>query len=140
MCESFVFQLIKHTCFYSQTLVLSSISPVDREESLTGQNIPLDRDITFTKPGTNHAVTGDLDVTQGRHHVNQNELIVKLKKILDEAADYLKENHMEMKPPEWKHGQALNRILHIMGFMSVESLEKVYHDLVNSKEANKYVH
>uniref|UniRef100_A0A348G627 Very high density protein 1 n=1 Tax=Odontomachus monticola TaxID=613454 RepID=A0A348G627_ODOMO len=90
------------------------------------QSIPLVRDVTFNKPVGNYAIHAAEDLTHGRHIVKLDALIPKLKKMLAEAADYLEENHLEAKEPDWKHGQTINRLQHTMSYMDLGSLEQVF--------------
>lgn len=93
------------------------------------RDIPITRDLTYRKPESLYADGAAVDVTQGRRVVDQSTLIIKLRKMLGEAADYLEENHIEMKEPEWKHGQTLNRILLTMSYMDLTSLELFFNSL-----------
>jgi len=97
------------------------------------QNVPIIRDVTFNKPVGNYALHAAEDLTHGRHIVKLDALIPKLKKMLTEAADYLEENHLEAKEPEWKHGQTINRLQHTMSFMDLGSLEQVYNAIQDPK-------
>ncbi|XP_014484680.1 PREDICTED: uncharacterized protein LOC106749573 [Dinoponera quadriceps] len=97
------------------------------------QNVPLVRDITFNKPVGNYAIHAAEDLTHGRHIVKLDVLIPKLKKILAEAADYLDENHLEAKEPDWKHGQTINRLQHTMSYMDLGSLEQVFNAIQDPK-------
>lgn len=114
---------------------LHSIEPVV-ETPLTVvnfQTVPVIRDITFNKPMGNYALHAAEDLTHGRHIVQLDALIPKLKKMLMEAVDYLEENHMEAKEPDWKHGQTINRLQHTMGYMDLGSLEQVYNAIQDPK-------
>lgn len=97
------------------------------------QNVPIIRDVTFNKPLGNYALHAAEDLTHGRHIVKLDALIPKLKKMLVEATDYLEENHLEAKEPEWKHGQTINRLQHTMSYMDLGSLEQVYNAIQDSK-------
>lgn len=97
------------------------------------QNVRIIRDITFNKPLGNYALHAAEDLTHGRHVVKLDALIPKLKKMLVEATDYLEENHLEAKEPEWKHGQTINRLQHTMSYMDLGSLEQVYNAIQDSK-------
>ncbi|XP_015428511.1 PREDICTED: uncharacterized protein LOC107185358 [Dufourea novaeangliae] len=124
-----------HYLLTNQTLIFNQIvAPQPLVELQTSVPIPVDTDITFSQPTEHYAVTGDLDVTQGRHEVKLENLQIKLKKLLDEAAGYLKENHIHKKEPEWKHGQTINRILYIMSYMNLKSLEEVHNDIRTPKD------
>lgn len=89
-------------------------------------DVPITRDLTYQKPRERYAPNAAVDVTQGRHVVDLGKAVIKLRKMLGEAADYLEENHLEPKEPDWKHGQTINRILHTMSYMDVGSLEQVF--------------
>jgi len=97
------------------------------------QNVPMIRDITFNKPVGNYALHAAEDLTHGRRIVKLDVLISKLKKMLVEAADYLEENHLEAKEPEWKHGQTINRLQYTMSYMDLGSLEQVYNTIQDAK-------
>lgn len=97
------------------------------------QTVPMIRDVTFNKPMGNYALHAAEDLTHGRHIVKLDALIPKLKKMLVEAADYLEENHLETKEPEWKHGQTINRLQHTMSYMDLGSLEQVYNAIQDAK-------
>lgn len=97
------------------------------------QNVPIIRDVTFNKPLGNYALHAAEDLTHGRHVVKLDVLIAKVKKMLIEAADYLEENHLEAKEPEWKHGQTINRLQHTMSYMDLSSLEQVYNTIQDPK-------
>lgn len=90
------------------------------------QNLSLIRDVTFNKPLGNYALHAAEDLTHGRHIVKADLIVSKLQKMLLEAADYLDEHHMEAEEPNWKHGQTINRLQHIMGYMDLPSLEQTY--------------
>ena len=123
-------------CFFSSTTFA-----LDRVEgrwtagrpSVNFQNIPLVRDVTYQKPIGNYATDAAVDITQGRRVVRPEILIPKVKKMLGEAADYIDENHLEMKEPDWKHGQTINRLLHTMSYMGLNSFEQVYDSIKDSK-------
>jgi len=116
-------------------LNLHSVVPTIEVPMLTVniQNVPIIRDITFNKPLGNYALHAAEDLTHGRHIVKLDTLIPKLKKMLIEATDYLEENHLEAKEPEWKHGQTINRLQHTMSYMDLGSLEQVYNAIQDSK-------
>lgn len=97
------------------------------------QNVPITRNVTFNKPVGNYALDAGEDLTHGRHIVKLDALIPKLKKMLTEAADYLEENHLEAKEPEWKHGQTINRLQYTMSHMDLGSLEQVYNAIQDPK-------
>lgn len=59
--------------------------------------------------------------------------------MLDEVAGYLKESQIDKKQSDWKHDQTINRILHVMSYMDVTSLEQVYSEIQNDKDANEIV-
>ena len=99
------------------------------------KNISLICDVTYQKPTGTYATDAAVDKTQGRRVVKPKILISKMKKMFGEAADYIDENHLEMKEPDWKHGQTINRLLHTMSFMDLNSLEQVYYSIKNSKSA-----
>lgn len=117
------------------TLDLHSVVPSMETpvSSMNFQNVPIIRDITFNKPMGNYALHAAEDLTHGRHIVKLDTLIPKLKKMLVEAADYLEENHLEAKEPEWKHGQTINRLQHTMSYMDLGSLEQVYNAIQDGK-------
>ncbi|XP_076624582.1 larval-specific very high density lipoprotein [Colletes latitarsis] len=120
-----------HYLLTNQTLIFDDIKDT---RDMQATNDQIDRRITFSEPTTNYDVTGDLDDTQGRHQIKSKDDIDKVKKMLDEAASYLKENHMEQRQPEWKHGQTINRLLYTMGRMSLESLVKVFNDVESATD------
>lgn len=91
------------------------------------------RDVTFNKPVGNYAIHAAEDLTHGRHIVKLDTLIIKLKKMLVEAADYLDENHLEAKEPDWKHGQTVNRLQQTMSYMDLGSLEQVFNAIQDPK-------
>lgn len=95
------------------------------------QKVPLTRDITFNKPMQNFHTAEDL--THGRHMIESDTLIPKVKKMLAEAADYLEEHHMEAEEPDWKHGQTINRLQHTMSYMELNSLVQVYDAIHDAK-------
>ncbi|XP_011873296.1 PREDICTED: uncharacterized protein LOC105565058 isoform X2 [Vollenhovia emeryi] len=124
-----------HYIWTNTTLDLHSVVPTMEVPVLAVnvQNVPIIRDITFNKPLGNYALHAAEDLTHGRHIVKLDALIPKLKKMLVEAADYLEENHMEAKEPEWKHGQTINRLQHTMSYMDLASLEQIYNAIQDSK-------
>ncbi|XP_018358999.1 PREDICTED: uncharacterized protein LOC108758502 [Trachymyrmex cornetzi] len=122
-----------HYLLTNTTLDLHSIVPTTEVPVLAVQNVPIIRDITFNKPLGNYALHAAEDLTHGRHIVKLDTLIPKLKKMLVEAADYLEEDHLEAKEPEWKHGQTINRLQHTMSYMDLGSLEQVYNAIQDSK-------
>ncbi|XP_072766849.1 larval-specific very high density lipoprotein [Anoplolepis gracilipes] len=124
-----------HYILTNTTLDLHSMtSPMETPMSITNfKNVPMIRDITFNKPIGNYALHAAEDLTHGRHIVKLDALIPKLKKMLVEAADYLEENHLEAKEPEWKHGQTINRLQHTMNYMDLGSLEQVFNAIQDAK-------
>lgn len=110
----------------SQTLIFDGFEP--EWLNIPISNVPMEH-VVYSKPTMNHFITGHVDLTQGGHQVKRMEVIEKVKKMLDEAVSYLKEDHMEKKDPEWKHGQTINRLLSVMSYMNLESLEEVYNDI-----------
>lgn len=95
--------------------------------------------VIYDEPTTSYVPQADIDVTHGRHIVKLNDLIIKLRKMLDEVAGYLKESQIDKKQSDWKHDQTINRILHVMSYMDVTSLEQVYSEIQNDKDANEIV-
>lgn len=93
--------------------------------------------VIYDEPTTSYVPQADVDVTHGRHIVKLDDLILKLRRMLDEVAGYLKESQTEKKQSDWKHDQTINRILHVMGYMDVASLERVYSEIQNGKDANE---
>lgn len=125
-------------CLFSQTLTLEDVSPVFGSQLTVGDlNVSNMESVVYEEPKTLYNPQADVDVTHGRHVVKDDELVVKLKKMLDEAAGYLKEIHVEKKQPEWKHDQTINRILHVMRYMTYESLQKVFSEIQSTKDAKE---
>lgn len=93
--------------------------------------------VIYDEPTTSYVPQADVDITHGRHIVKLDDLILKLRRMLDEVAGYLKESQTEKKQSDWKHDQTINRILHVMGYMDVASLERVYSEIQNGKDANE---
>ena len=93
----------------------------------------LTQNVSYKPPSSNYALHAAPDVTHGRHIVKLDLLIQKLKRMLEEAADYLDENHINMRDPEWKHGQTINRLLQTMVQMDPSSLEQVYNVIHGDK-------
>ncbi|XP_015176309.1 PREDICTED: vitellogenin-6-like [Polistes dominula] len=123
-----------HYLLNNQTLVLETVVPQTQINLpvVNFQTCSLVRDVSFQKHPENTRTTSE-DLTQGRHLINLELLIPKLKKMLIEAADYLEENHLEMKEPDWKHGQTVNRIFNTMKHLDVKSLEEVFNSIQNPK-------
>lgn len=92
--------------------------------------------VIYDESTTSKVPQGDIDVTHGRHTVKLDDFIIKLRKMMNEVAGYLKESQMDKKQSDWKHDQTINRILYVMGFMDVASLEQVYSEIQNDKDAN----
>ncbi|KAL0116776.1 hypothetical protein PUN28_009999 [Cardiocondyla obscurior] len=117
-----------HYLSTNTTLDLHSVVPTTGVPvmAVNVQNLPIIRDITFNKPLGNYALNAAEDLTHGRHIVKLDALVPKLKNMLVEAADYLEEDHLQAKEPEWKHGQTINRLQHTMTYMDLASLEQVY--------------
>ncbi|XP_012220182.1 vitellogenin-5 [Linepithema humile] len=124
-----------HYLLTNTTLNLHSVESVAETPLTAGnfQTVPIIRDLTFNKPMGNYALHAAEDLTHGRHIVQLDTLIPKLKKMLMEAVDYLEENHLEAKEPEWKHGQTINRLQHTMSYMDLGSLEQVYNAIQDPK-------
>lgn len=91
--------------------------------------------VIYDEPKTPYVPEADIDVTGHRHVVKLDELVVKMKKMLDEVAGYLKETHVDKKQIDWKHDQTINRILHVMSYMNVASLNKVFSEIEDIKDA-----
>ncbi|XP_014607084.1 PREDICTED: uncharacterized protein LOC106788397 [Polistes canadensis] len=123
-----------HYLLNNQTLVVESVVPTTQINLpvVNFQTCSLIRDVSFKKlPDTTYLTSEDL--TQGRHLINFELLIPKLKKMLIEAADYLEENHLELKEPDWKHSQTVNRIFSTMKHLDLKSLEEVFNSIQNPK-------
>lgn len=90
------------------------------------RNLPIIYDVTYENLRKKYAENAAEDVTQGRHVVNPEITACKLMNILSEAARYIDENHLEINATDWKHGQTLNRILHLLGYLDVRSIEHVF--------------
>ncbi|CAL7950642.1 unnamed protein product [Xylocopa violacea] len=125
-----------HYLLTNQTLVLQNVVPVSNIQLpvVNFQNNPVVHKVIFDKPQTQYVSQADVDVTYGRHVVKLNELVVQLKKMLGEAANYLKDHH---GPPDWKQGQTINRLLHTISYMNVETLETVYSELQHAQDAKE---
>ncbi|XP_012273871.1 uncharacterized protein LOC105696201 [Orussus abietinus] len=114
----------------SQTLWLESVKNTDAQQSSVNvRNVPVTNGVTYQKPEENYVPHAGEDLTQGRRVVKVESLMPKLKKMLEEAADYFAENHIETKEPDWKHGQTINRLLNTMGYMDVGLFESVFTSL-----------
>ncbi|XP_025152987.1 uncharacterized protein LOC105191299 isoform X2 [Harpegnathos saltator] len=124
-----------HQLLTNTTLSLENVVPTTETHLpvVNFQSVPLVRDVTFNKPIRNYAIHAAEDLTHGRHIVKLDMLIPKLKKMLAEAADYLDENHLEAKEPDWKHGQTINRLQHTMSYMDLGSLEQVFNTIQDPK-------
>nr|XP_050865119.1 uncharacterized protein LOC127070756 [Vespula vulgaris] len=123
-----------HYLLNNQTLILENVVPITQIvlPVVDFQKISLVRDVTF-KLSENSDIITNQDLIQERRKFNSESLIAKLKKMLIEASDYLEENHIETKEPDWKHGQTINRIHHTMASMDLKSLEEVFHTIQYSK-------
>lgn len=92
--------------------------------------------VIYDESTTSNVPQADIDITHGRHTVKLDDFIIKLRKMLNEVAGYLKESQIDKKQSDWKHDQTINRILYVMSFMDVASLEQVYSEIQNDKDAN----
>lgn len=92
--------------------------------------------VIYDESTTSNVPQSDIDITHGRHTVKLDDFIIKLRKMLNEVAGYLKESQIDKKQSDWKHDQTINRILYVMSFMDVASLEQVYSEIQNDKDAN----
>ncbi|XP_015109755.1 uncharacterized protein LOC107036344 isoform X1 [Diachasma alloeum] len=90
--------------------------------------LPLIKDISYHRPTGSYSHDGGMDITQGRHVVEE-DLTSKVKKMLAEAADYLDENHLEANEPDFKRGQTINRIIHTMSFMGSSSIRMLFTEI-----------
>ncbi|XP_063977016.1 vitellogenin-3-like [Diachasmimorpha longicaudata] len=90
--------------------------------------LPLITDISYQKPHSSFAVDSGLDITQGRHVVDQN-LSSKVMALLGDAADYLDQDHLEAKEPNFNYGQTINRIIRAMSFMNSSAIQILYDDI-----------
>ncbi|KAI4504781.1 hypothetical protein M0802_000331 [Mischocyttarus mexicanus] len=123
-----------HYLLNNQTLVLENVVPLTQINLPIGdfQTSSLTRDVSFQKLPVNTYLSGE-DLTQGRHAIDLQLLIPKLKKMLIEAADYLEENHLELEEPDWKHSQTVNRIHSTMKNLDLKSLEEVFNSIQDTK-------
>ncbi|XP_003704320.3 larval-specific very high density lipoprotein [Megachile rotundata] len=128
-----------HYILTNQTFVLESVVPESNVQlrSVNFYNVPIIHNFTFSKPEMEYAHEAGVDVTHGRHVVVQDQVVLKVKNMLSEAADYLKENQIKEKSADWKHGQTINRIMHVMNFMNVVSFEHVYNELKDAKDSKE---
>ncbi|XP_012269107.2 uncharacterized protein LOC105693631 [Athalia rosae] len=120
-----------HYILANQSILFSSMEPLD---SITIPRLDMKEsvrvdDVTYQKSQAHYAPHAGVDLTHGRHVVNLEVLTAKLIKMLGEAADYVKENHLDMTSPEMKHGQTINRILQAMTFMDLPSLEHIFNTI-----------
>ncbi|KAK2584789.1 hypothetical protein KPH14_007107 [Odynerus spinipes] len=123
-----------HYILNNQSLVLESVVPQTQVHLpiVNFQGVNIEHDVSFKKAETTDALTGE-DLSQGRHVMNLGLLIPKLKKMLIEAADYLEENHLEMKEPDWKHGQTINRLRRTMNYMDLDAFEEVFNGMQDAE-------
>ncbi|XP_046414764.1 uncharacterized protein LOC124176922 [Neodiprion fabricii] len=116
-----------HYILVNQTIDLESVESLD-SISLAKFDIQTAitvSDIAFEKSRSTYAVDAGIDHTYGRHVVNLEILVTKLIKLLEEAADYMLKNNVEIVSPEAEHGQKMNHILDVITLMDVPSLEEV---------------
>ena len=97
------------------------------------EHIPITEDVSYKKPSSNYAFQAAPDVTHGRHIVKLDHLMFDLKKVLEEAADYLDEVHLTTTDLEWKHGQTINHLMQLMLHMDPGSLDQVYNVIKDTK-------
>ncbi|XP_076757281.1 larval-specific very high density lipoprotein [Xylocopa sonorina] len=125
-----------HYLLTNQTLVLQNVVPVSNIQLpvVNFQNNPVLNKVFYDKPQTQYTSQAEVDITYGRHVVKLDELTVKLKQMLEEAANYLKDHHGQ---PDWKHGQTINRLLRTMSYMNVETLKRVYNELKFTQDSKQ---
>ncbi|XP_046735154.1 uncharacterized protein LOC124404802 [Diprion similis] len=120
-----------HYILANQTIELESIESLDSVSSskFDVQTAVTVSDIAFEKSRSTYAVGAGIDYTYGRHVVNLDIMVTKLIKLLEEAADYMLKNNVEIVSPEAEHGQTMNHILDVITFMDVPSLEQVLNNI-----------
>uniref|UniRef100_A0A0C9QRH7 Vit-3 protein n=2 Tax=Fopius arisanus TaxID=64838 RepID=A0A0C9QRH7_9HYME len=97
-------------------------------------------DISYLKPEGSYSEGSGIDVTQGRHVVSDPDILIsKAKEMLKEAADYLEEDHLEAKEPDFKHGQTINRLVRTMSFMQVSDLRQLFSDVKSTDGSVKTI-
>lgn len=117
--------------FLLDKIVASSEIPLP---AVDFNNVSLITDLSYQRSQSNYAENAAVDVTNGRNVVKQDVLINKIVKMLNEAADYLEEDHVEAIEPDSVDSQTINRILDIMSYMEVSSFEKVFAEIQNTTD------
>ncbi|XP_057329948.1 vitellogenin-4-like [Microplitis mediator] len=60
-------------------------------------------------------------------------LKTEVQKLLKEAANYLKENHIKTDEPNWQHSNAINNILETMKYFEISSFVEVFAEIRSIK-------
>ncbi|XP_008543209.1 uncharacterized protein LOC103568231 [Microplitis demolitor] len=123
--------VLNNASFLLDKIVASSEIPLP---AVDFNNVSLITDLSYQRSQSNYAENAAVDVTNGRNVVKQDVLINKIVKMLNEAADYLEEDHVEAIEPDSVDSQTINRILDIMSYMEVSSFEKVFAEIQNTTD------
>ncbi|XP_057329191.1 uncharacterized protein LOC130670035 [Microplitis mediator] len=94
-------------------------------------NAALITDWSYQTPKTHYAQNADFDVTNGRHVVNQTTLINEVKQLLNDAINYLEENPIEAKEPNWQLSKSVIRIREHLSYAEISSYEKIFAEIEN---------
>ncbi|XP_034178642.2 larval-specific very high density lipoprotein [Osmia lignaria lignaria] len=128
-----------HYIMSNQTFILEDVVP-DSNVQLSSDNLneaSIIHNFTYSEPKSEYVPGADIDVTHGRHVVNPDQIVPKVKKTLDEAADYLKENQIKEKQADWKYGQTINRIMHLMSFLNLQSFEQIFGEFQDATDSKQ---
>ncbi|XP_014296291.2 vitellogenin-5 [Microplitis demolitor] len=125
---------IAHYVSYNAEFIFAKIEPSTEYTSNAANfsKLPLITDWAYESPKTYHAGNATLDITNGRHSVEQEVLKSKVQNLLKEAANYLKENHIKADEPNWQHSNAINNILETMKYFEISSFVQIFAEIRNT--------
>ncbi|XP_046813356.1 LOW QUALITY PROTEIN: uncharacterized protein LOC124421789 [Vespa crabro] len=123
-----------HYLLNNQTFILETVTEMDLPV-VDFQKSPLITDISFKLSNKSDIITSQ-DLIQERSKINAESLVMKVKTMLIEASNYLKEYRVEMEEPNWKHEQLINRIHQTMLSMDLKLFEELYYSIQNLEDVN----
>ncbi|XP_044581426.1 uncharacterized protein LOC123262983 [Cotesia glomerata] len=113
---------------YSATLTLESIKPSSEYAgpTINFDSIPSIRDWSYQHTNSLYAENAASDFTEGRHIVDQNYLLKKIKEMLIDAANYFAENHIKTEEPDWQRSKVINNIREALTYLEVSSFHIIF--------------
>lgn len=123
--------------YVNQTMHLLDVKPVENQMEVKGDHF--EYDLTHYMYHSNPEEGHIPDITHGRHHVDMDLLITEVQDLLHELVMYMSEDHIHMRTPDTKHGQAVNRVKRMMKMLTHTAMEQLHSNLIQKSETDPHV-